>query len=56
MENFKTPAPVEWNNKLVLLTYQLAEYYECDVQNIKKNFNANKNRFVEGKHYFKIEK
>lgn len=55
MENFKTPVPVEWQNQRVLTTAQLAEYYECDVNNIKKNFNKNKDRFVAGKHYFKLE-
>ena len=46
---------VEFNNERVLTTEQLAEVYECDTTNIKKNFNANKDRFIEGKHYFKLE-
>ena len=41
---------VEFNNERVLTTEQLAEVYECDTTNIKKNFNANKDRFIEGKH------
>ena len=46
---------VELNNERVLTTEQLAEVYGCDTTNIKKNFNANKDRFIEGKHYFKLE-
>ena len=38
-----------------MTTEQLAQFYECDANNIKKNFNANKDRFIEGKHYFKVE-
>ena len=55
MENFKAPVPVEWSNQLVLLTAQLAKYYECSVEHIRDNFRKNRGRFVEGKHYFKIE-
>ena len=55
MENFKTPVPVEWSARRVLTTAQLADCYKCDTRNIKKNFNANKDRFVEGVHYFKLE-
>ena len=38
-----------------MTTDQLAQFYECDAINIQKNFNVNKDRFVEGKHYFKVE-
>lgn len=47
--------PVEYSAQRVLTTEQLAQAYECDANNIKKNFNANKERFEEGKHYFKLE-
>ena len=47
--------PIEYSAQRVLTTAQVAEFYECDTNNIKKNFNANKDRFVEGKHYFKVE-
>ena len=47
--------PVEWSSQRVLTTEQLAQFYECDTGNIKVNFNANKEKFVEGKHYFKLE-
>ena len=54
-EKFKIPAPVEYSNQLVLLTAQLAEYYKCSVENIRDNFRKNRDRFVVGKHYFKLE-
>jgi phage antirepressor YoqD-like protein len=46
---------VEFNGERVLTTKQLADGYDCEPSNIKKNFNENKERFVEGKHYFKLE-
>lgn len=46
--------PVEWNNQRVLLSVQLAEAYNCSVEQIKKNFSNNKNHYKEGLHYFKI--
>lgn len=55
MENFKTPVPVDWQNQRVLTTTQLADVYKCTAKKIKQNFNNNKERFVEGKHYFKLE-
>ena len=55
MKNFKAPVPVEYSNQLVLLTAQLAEYYECEVRHISDNFKRNESRFVEGKHYFRLE-
>lgn len=39
----------------VLTTQQLAEVYETDINNIQANFKRNKERFIEGKHYFKLE-
>ena len=45
----------EWRNELVLTTAQLAEYYETATDNLHRNFSNNRDRFVEGKHYFKLE-
>lgn len=42
---------LEHDNTRVMTTEQLAEAYGCDVKNIKQNFNNNKERFKEGKHY-----
>ena len=46
---------VEWSNQPVLLTVQLAEFYGCIPKQIKQNYNNNRDRFVEGKHYFRLE-
>lgn len=45
----------EWSNEPVLTTAQLAEFFGCSVDSIKMNFKNNRDRFIEGKHYFKIE-
>ena len=45
---------LEYNNKRILTTKQLAEVYETTEDNIKMNFSNNKNRFIEGKHYYKL--
>lgn len=47
--------PVDYNGVRVLTTEQLAQAYECEPNNIKSNFNANKSHFKEGKHFFKLE-
>ena len=46
---------LEHNNIRVMTTEQLAGAYGCDAQHIKQNFNNNKERFTEGKHYFRLE-
>lgn len=53
--NGKEVMVVEYEGKRVLTTEQVAQAYECEPNNIKKNFNSNKERFEEGKHYFKLE-
>ena len=45
---------LENNNERVLTTKQLAEVYETKENNIKNNFNNNKDRFIEGKHYYRL--
>ncbi|APF21312.1 ORF6N domain-containing protein [Clostridium butyricum] len=52
MENKLTP--LEYKGQRILTTKQLAEVYETDVNNIQKNFSNNKERFIEGKHYYKL--
>lgn len=47
--------PVDYSRQRVLTTEQLAQAYECEPNNIKKNFNANKEHFKEGRHYYKVE-
>ena len=45
---------LEYNNKRILTTKQLAEVYETAENNIINNFNNNKGRFIEGKHYYRL--
>lgn len=40
------------NNERVLTTSRLAEQYETAEKAIKQNFNNNKDRYIEGKHYY----
>ena len=53
--NIKSLVPIEWSNKLVLTTAQLAHFYGCEPRNISDNFKRNESRFVEGKHHFRLE-
>lgn len=45
----------EYKNIRVLTTQQIAEAYETDRKTISYNFNHNKSRYVEGKHFIKLE-
>jgi len=47
--------PIEREGLRVLLTSQLAEAYETTTDTITKNFNRNKERYQEGKHFFVLE-
>ena len=47
----KMPTPIELNGQVVITTAQLADVYGASTDNIKDNFNRNKDRFVSGKHY-----
>ncbi len=47
--------PIEHNDQRVLLTSQLAESYDTDSKVISYNFNSNKDRYQEGKHYFVLQ-
>lgn len=47
--------PMEFKNQRIMTTKVLAEQYGTNEQNISKNFTRNSERFVEGKHYFKLE-
>ena len=51
----KNLAVIENRGQRVLTTEQLALVYETGVKNISNNFNRNKERFEEGKHYYKLE-
>lgn len=45
----------EYHNIRVLTTQQLAECYGTTTDTITKNFNRNKDRYIEGKHYIALE-
>lgn len=46
---------VKYDNQLILTTEQLAEFYETTIDTIKVNFNNNKSKFEEGKHYYLLK-
>ena len=46
---------ITWKEEPVVTTAQLAEFYETLTDNIQRNFNRNADRFVSGKHFFKLE-
>lgn len=53
--NTKDLLVIEYSNQRVLTTQQLAEVYETSTDNIKKNFQRNKDRFLEGRHYYLLK-
>lgn len=53
--NDKQVVAVEWNGERVITTAQLAEVYGTLVDNVKRNFNRNANKFKEGMHYYLLE-
>lgn len=46
---------VNYNNEVVITTKMLAEVYECEEANISNNFKRNEDKFIEGKHYYKLQ-
>lgn len=48
------PSTVELKGIRVLTSKQLTECYESTPVRIKQNFNENRNRFVDGKHYISL--
>lgn len=46
---------IEYKNIRVLTTQQIAEAYGSDTRVISNNFNRNKERYIEGKHYICLE-
>lgn len=46
---------VKWRDEYVMTTETLAYFFEVPKANIKKNFVRNLDRFIESKHYFKVE-
>lgn len=52
--NDKELPVIEWKGQRVITTAQLADIYETDVENVKKNFERNSDKFSEGEHYFSL--
>lgn len=46
---------LEHNDIRVLTTEQLSEAYECTPKQIQQNFSNNRERFIEGRHYFVLD-
>ena len=46
--------PVKFDGEIVITTKLLAQVYECEEANISNNFKRNENKFIEGKHYYKL--
>jgi len=44
--------PVDYQNQRILTTAQLAESYGAEAIKIQQNYNNNKDRYTEGKHFF----
>lgn len=53
IETKKLPKVV-WKDVKVITTELLAKVYGTATTNIKSNFNYNKGRFIEGKHYYRL--
>ncbi|EKS4650027.1 ORF6N domain-containing protein, partial [Salmonella enterica] len=46
---------IEYRGQRVVTTEQLAAGYGASVKNIQDNFLNNRQRFIEGKHFFRVE-
>lgn len=55
IQNTNVFTPIEWKGEVVITTAQLAEAYGTTAKNITKNFQRNKDRFEEGKHFFVLQ-
>lgn len=45
---------IESRGQRVLTSAQIADCYNTTVDCIKQNFHANRNRYIEGKHYISL--
>jgi len=51
----KQTSLIQYKSVPVMTTEQMAEFYGTDVDNIRKNFSNNSGRFIDEKHYFKVD-
>lgn len=49
------PQIIELYNQRLLTTEQLADFYEATPKNIRDNFQNNREKFIEGKHFHRLE-
>lgn len=54
IDNIDIPV-TEYQDQRVITTELMAQAYDTELNNIQANFIRNKDRFEEGKHYFKLE-
>lgn len=47
--------PVKFNEEIVITTKMLADVYGTESKIISNNFKRNEDKFIEGKHYYKLE-
>lgn len=47
--------PMEFKNQRIMTTKVLAEEFGTEEENIQMNYSRNEKRFIEGKHYYKLE-
>lgn len=47
--------PIEFNNQRIMLTKTMADQFGATETMITQNFNNNKDRFVDGKHFIKLQ-
>ncbi len=52
MNEMTIPEKMELNGERVLTTAQIAEMYGTDSKAIRKNFERNKDRYTEGRHFY----
>ena len=50
----KQTSLIQYKSVPVMTTEQLADFYGTDSVNIRKNYTRNAERFIDGKHFFKI--
>ena len=51
----KQTSLIQYKAMPVMTTEQMAEFYGTDSVNIRKNYTRNAERFIDGKHFFKVE-
>jgi len=54
-QNIESLPVIFWKDQPVITTQLLADVYETDVKNIQMNFKNNADRFIDGKHCFKLQ-